>query len=74
MGTNQSKEEVIISQAGNSGSTSGGVTKPLSVGEIMGIVAFCLDVVAIILFIAYRVKKSMEQKIRKEIRRGQELI
>jgi len=40
----------------------------------MGIVAFCVAILAIILFASYKIKKSIEKKIRREVRRGQELI
>lgn len=72
MGGSQSKEEVIISQAGNSG---GATAKMYGIGfslmEIIGIVAAGFIVVAVIVYLWYTAKKSLKRTIRREIQRSQ---
>lgn len=76
MGAKQSKEEIIIAQAGN----SGGVTNSVdSVGHLtlwqgIGLVFFGIVMVFVILYCYGCAKKRVESKIRREIRRSQELV
>lgn len=74
MGSTQTKEEVIISQAGNSGGTSNGTSFAVSWKEAMGIVAFCAVIIIIVAYAVHKLKKHLEKKIQQEIRRSQELI
>lgn len=74
MGSSQSKEEVIISQAGNSGSVTNGMFNGVSLGQqILIIVLGGLIVAIIMVFCWFQVKKMLEKKIRREITRSQNL-
>jgi hypothetical protein len=68
MGTNQSKEEVIIAQAGN----SGGVT--ISTREAWGIAVLVLAVLTIAAYCVSRCNQVLKRKIRKEIARSMEEV
>lgn len=66
------REEVIIAQAGNSGGTSNNIT--FSISELMGIMAFVIVMILILLVIFRLCRKRLEKKIRAELRRSQEII
>lgn len=75
MGGSESKEEVIISQAGNSGGITdeANTNKGCSLLEVIGIV-FAGLVIVFILYSGYRIiSKRLERKIRREIARSREL-
>lgn len=76
MGKTQSKEEVIITQAGNSGGTTaeGNSGHGYSLLEVCGIVTAMLIVAAIIVWCCRRSKKALEKKIRLEVMRSQEQL
>lgn len=71
MGQQQTKEEVIIAQAGNSGGVTTGEQKiQFSVYEILGLIAFVAVAIVVILFLCRKFKQMLEKKIRAEIRRS----
>lgn len=75
MGKNQSKEEIIIAQAGN----SGGQTTTTSMGEwtfkeILCIGVLILAVLAIMAYMMARCKKQLQQTIRREIALSRETV
>lgn len=75
MGSSQSKEEVVIAQAGN----GGGQTTPASVAaistsEILSVIGFIMGMMAAILWTVRRCKKAFEKKIREEVGRSRETI
>lgn len=76
MGTSQSKEEVIIAQAGNSGGATGATneTTSLSAKEICEIVVTVLAVLVILAVFIRKCKKILERKIRAEIARSREEV
>lgn len=72
MGGSESKEEVIISQAGNSGGAT--ATKNdtgYSLMEIIGVVVAGFIIVAIGAYLWCTAKKSLKRNIRREIQRSQ---
>lgn len=71
MGSQQTKEEeVIISQAGNSGGATNDVAqsqRALTALEVSGVVTSCL-LIALLAYLAFRlIKKAIERKIKKEV-------
>lgn len=75
MGKSQSKEEVIIAQAGNSGGESTKVgSGNFSMGEVCSIIAIVLSLGVFIYLMVQWIMKRIQKKIRTEIRRSQELI
>lgn len=78
MGGSESKEEVVIAQAGNSGGVSATEEKAHSytMMEIVGIVAICLFIAGFMMYIWKRVERALQKKIRREIVRtqSQELV
>jgi hypothetical protein len=68
MGTNQSKEEVILAQAGNSGGTS------ISTREACGIVVLVIAMLAIVAIGVSWCNKALKRRIRKEIARSMEEV
>jgi len=78
MGTEYSKEEVIIAQAGN----SGGLTNNPSIAkaaawslkDILGLGVLILAIFVIIYFCWNRYNKFLKQKIRREIALSQERV
>jgi len=79
MGGSQSREEIIVAQAGNSGGISQSAsqkqpTSELSVYEILGTVSFAVNLLFVVYFIYYVMKKKLEQKVYKEVRRSSENI
>lgn len=70
-GTQTKEEEVIISQAGNSGGATNDVAQsqqaPLTALEVTGIVTSCI-LIALLAYLAFRlIKKAIEKKIKKEV-------
>lgn len=75
MGTTQSKEEVIIAQAGNSGGQTNGVSfNAMGVKEIMEMVMIIICIIIILVYCHGKCKKQLEKKVRREIVRSQELV
>lgn len=76
MGGRESKEEVIISQAGNSGGVSDDAKangRGCSLLEVTGIVAAFL-IITLLLYCGYRIiRKRLENKIRREIAKSRDL-
>lgn len=72
MGKSQSKEEIVIAQAGNSGgqTTSQGV----SLWEVVILLSVAIFVLIIIAYCYQQIKKNLTRKIRREIIRSQELV
>lgn len=76
MGTNQSRQEkeIIISQAGNSGGTTGLQQMKLNFWEIVGLLAIIVGL-TILGYCMWRCnKKATRKQIRREITRSQELL
>lgn len=74
MGAKESKEEVIIAQAGNSGGATNDVSQkqPLTAIETTGIVSTCL-LVALIIYLTYRyLLRAFEKKIHKELSKSKD--
>lgn len=69
MGGSESKEELIISQAGNSGGTTA-TSYGHSLWEIIGVVVACFIVVAIVGCLWWIVKNYVKKSIRREIQRS----
>lgn len=59
MGATNSKEEVIIAQAGNNGSND----VKFSACEILGVIAFALTIIFIVWFCCMQYKKRLVKKI-----------
>lgn len=78
MGKTQSKEEVIIAQSGNSGgqtsTTSQENDKGVSRLEVFMWIFCTIILAALFVYCCIRIKKGIEKKIRREIRRSQELV
>ena len=74
MGKTSSKEEVIIAQAGNSGSTAQGETNRLSIRDIIEITFGVIMIAAVIWVLYGKCKKKFEKKIRKELQRSMPTI
>lgn len=76
MGSTESKEEVIIAQAGNSGgaTTDGTNFGSFSVAEILGIIAFIGVLLIVVAYCWGIYKKRLTNKIRKELRKSTEQI
>lgn len=78
MGENQSKEEIIIAQSGNSGGNTNKANQNESEGytlpEILGIVAIVVVLLAGLIYLKNKLKKMIEKKIRKEITMSQEIV
>lgn len=76
MGARESKEEVIISQAGNSGGVSDDAKasgRGCSLLEVIGIVSAFL-IIVLLLYCGYRIiRKRLEIKIRREITKSRDL-
>lgn len=75
MGTTESKEEVIIAQAGNSGGASNGTNfGSFNVAEILGITAFIGILLLVIAYCCRIYKKKLTKKIRRELSKSTEQI
>jgi hypothetical protein len=72
MGKTQSKEEVIIAQAGNSGGETNGQSG-FTTKNIMEIVSMLLVLIIIGTYIYEKCKKKLAKKINRQIRASQEL-
>lgn len=72
MGGTQSKEEVIIAQAGNSGGQTN-KTEFFSLKTIIEITVIIIAVIITILYCYGRCKKGLLKKVRREIRASQDL-
>lgn len=74
MGAKNSKEEIIIAQAGNSGGqTTNAKTdgqQMYNAAEILGIIAFVAVLMLIAFACCFCTKRKLEQKIRREISRS----
>lgn len=70
MGKNQSKEEIFIAQAGNSGEA----TIDFFLKNYMEIIVRALVVLTLLVAFYKYCKKRLEKKIRREISRNQELV
>lgn len=73
MGTSQSKEEVIIAQAGNSGGQTN-KTDFLSIQHMVEIAFLVLGVIAIVAYCLRKCKKLLRKSIQEQIRASQELV
>ena len=69
MGESESKEEVIISQAGNSGGAT--ANNGFSLVELSGVVAAGFVIVAIVAYCYCKDKKMLKSTVRREIQRSQ---
>ncbi len=79
MGKEYSKEEVIITQAGNSGGQTDTVSgRPqwteLSAGGICGIIAICALVFIFAHFLYKKFRASLKSTIRAEVSKSMELL
>lgn len=76
MGSTQSKEEVIIAQAGNSGGITNKTASSPSwtVKEIAEIVVLIMAIIVIFWFCVIRCKAMLRKKIREEISRSREQV
>lgn len=76
MGAKQSKEEIVIAQAGNSGgsTTSQENAKGVSYLELAAVLIGTLLIVGIAGYCYLRARKNFRATIRREIRKSQELI
>lgn len=74
MGKNQSKEETVIVQSGNSGGTSATTVSEWRVADIFSVMVFILVALSILLFCMYRCKKGVERRIRREVTRSREQV
>lgn len=73
MGGKESKEEVIIAQAGNSGGQTNETNK-FSAKTIVEIVFMILAVLIVLFYLYNKCKKHMTKKIQEQIRASQELV
>lgn len=75
MGLKESKEEVIIAQAGNSGgsTTSQEIQRGVSLGEVVALIAVALVLAIVVAYCYLHGKKKLERKIRRGIIRSQEI-
>ena len=69
MGKNQSKEETVIVQSGNSGGTTASVAE-WRVADILTVLLVVVVAVCIFAFCYVRCKKRLERKIREEVIRS----
>lgn len=76
MGTNQSKkeEEIIITQTGNSGETTGLQQIKLTIWEVIGLLLFVVGLGAVGYFLWRRCRNSTKKQIRREISKSHELV
>lgn len=74
MGSSQSKEEVVIAQAGNGGGQTTPAVAAISTSEILSVIGFIMGMMAAILWTVRRCKKAFEKKIREEVGRSRETI
>lgn len=72
MGSSQTKEEVIIAQAGNSGNAKG--QTHFSIMDVGFFTVAAVVLVIILLFCYGKCKKKLERKIREEISRSREEV
>ena len=67
MGENQSKEEVLIAQTGNSGGTNNSTgqnkSEEYTLSEVLGIVAIVVVLLAALIYFKNKLKRMMEKKI-----------
>lgn len=73
MGWNQSKEEVIIAQEGNSNSSETNSTN-WTYTEMLGVASFFLVVLLFTMYAIRLLKKRLERKIQQEVRRSQIIV
>lgn len=73
MGAKNSKEEVIIAQAGNSGGQTND-TNIFSAKTIVEIVFMIVAVLIVVLYLYSKCKKQLNKKIQAQIRASQELV
>lgn len=73
MGTNQSKEEVIIAQAGNSGGSTAGIEKIGLVRDVIGLVLVVLILCTLLWYWYKRCYQNMKEKARRSVSRSQQL-
>lgn len=76
MGAKQSKEEIVIAQAGNSGgsTTSQENSKGVSHLELAAVLIGALLIVGIAGYCYLQARKKFRATIRREIRKSQELV
>lgn len=75
MGSSQSKEEVIIAQAGNSGGVKNNVeSSSWSIKEIAELVVLMMAIIVIFWFCVSRCKATIRKKIREEISKSREQV
>lgn len=74
MGSSQTKEELVIAQAGNTGSNAIESGSGLSSKIIIEMVASILGCITVIVYCFGKCKKRLEKKIRAEITRSQEIV
>ena len=74
MGKTSSKEEVIIAQAGNSGSNAQGEANRLSMRDTIEITFGVIMIVAVLWVLYGKCKKKFEKKIRKEMQKSMATI
>lgn len=72
MGSSQSKEEIIVAQAGNSGGVTGSLVNLSTTQEALLLIIGSFIIVAIIICSYRRGKKAFERKMRREISRSLE--
>lgn len=77
-GSTSKQEEVIITQAGNSGgistNTNHSQVNGYSLWEIIGIVVVCMAIAIVVLCIWKKMQKSLKNSIRREIARSRENV
>lgn len=80
MGTTCSKEETIVSQAGNSGGVTAAAAQTTSQGaslsmvEVMEIALVAINAVAVMVWCVRKVKKTWERRLRREIAASQPML
>lgn len=77
-GSTSKEEEVIITQAGNSGGISANANQNQATGynlyEIVGIILICVIIGIIVMCIWKKIQKALEKKIRREIAKSRESV
>lgn len=73
MGKNQSKEEIVIAQAGNSGGQTSDIDK-FTIKNWLEVAVVVLALGVIIAYLYGKCRKRIHKKIRDEIRASQQLV
>lgn len=74
MGSSQTKEEVIIAQAGNSGGNTVGTGNGSLIKIAIEIAVMIICCIIMMVYCFGKCKKRLEKKIRAEITRSQEIV